>query len=122
MVSSSLLQNIIASVLIGTERQSFTPITTDGNLGKLLDGIANIDPNDREIALLNRLAAIAFYELAGKIPVKNRSVLPNVCDLDNKPKVIVRLGGDKGKRRNRRKSINNSLKSREPLPLTSINN
>ena len=36
--------------------------------------------------------------------------------------VIARLGGDKGKGRNRRKSIGDSLKSRETLPLTSVDN
>jgi hypothetical protein len=83
MASSSLLQSITASALIGTERQPFKPIATDGNLGKLL---ANIDPSDGEIALLNTLAAIALYEQAGKLPLKHDSVLPNVCDLDDLPK------------------------------------
>jgi hypothetical protein len=61
-----MLQNIVATALIGTEHQPFTPPTLDGKLGEL---ISKIDPSDPEAALLSIAAAIFLHQKLGQKPL-----------------------------------------------------
>ncbi len=83
MNESSILQTITANALIGTQRQAFTPIATDGNLGKLL---ANIDSSNQEAALLGTVAIITMYQQAGQLSITNYELrIPEPCELEDLP-------------------------------------
>lgn len=81
--ASSLLKNITAIALIGTQRQSFTPIATEGDLGKLL---ANIDATNQESALLDTISSITLYAKAGQLPLQDHTSLGSPCDLEDLPR------------------------------------
>jgi hypothetical protein len=82
MSETSILQNIAAAALIGTQRQAFTAIATDGNLGKVL---ADVDRTNQESALLSTIAIVTLHQQAGQIPISDRDPLPVACDLDDLP-------------------------------------
>ncbi|BBC26401.1 DUF5691 domain-containing protein [Pseudanabaena sp. ABRG5-3] len=89
-LESSLLQTITATALIGTQRQPFTPITTDGNLGQLL---ANIDTTNQEAALLSTVAIVTMYQQAGQLPITNHQLqITDPCELDDLPRCSDRTG------------------------------
>ncbi len=90
MSESSILQTITTTALIGTQRQSFKPITTGGNLGKLL---ANIDSSKQEAALLSTVAIATMYQQAGQLPITNHQlVIPEPCELGDLPCCSDRTG------------------------------
>lgn len=88
-LESSLLQNITAIALIGTQRQPFTPISTNGNLGQLL---ANVDATNQEAALLSTVAIATMYQQAGQLPLQDSSPLPEPCELDDLLRCSDRTG------------------------------
>ena len=71
MSESSILQTITATALIGTQRQAFTAISTNGNLGQLL---ANVDTSNQESALLSTVAIVTMYQQAGQLPITNHQL------------------------------------------------
>ena len=90
MSEPSILQTITATALIGTQRQPFTPISTDGNLGKLL---ANVDATNQEAALLSTVVIVTMYQQAGQLAITNcelRIIEP--CELDDLPRCSDRTG------------------------------
>ena len=90
VASSSLLQNITAAALIGTQRQPFTPISTDGNLGQLL---ASVDTTNQEAALLSTVAIATMYQQAGRLPITNYELrIIEPCKLDDLPRCSDRTG------------------------------
>jgi hypothetical protein len=89
-LESSLLQNVTAIALIGTQRQPFTPISTDGKLGQLL---VNVDTTNQEAALLSTVAIVTIYQQAGQLPVTNHQLaIPEPCELDDLPRCSDRTG------------------------------
>ncbi|WP_271254641.1 DUF5691 domain-containing protein [Pseudanabaena sp. Chao 1811] len=89
-LESSLLQTITATALIGTQRQPFTPISTDGNLGQLL---ANVDATNQEAALLSTVAIATMYQQAGQLPITNHQLpIPEPCELEDLPCCSDRTG------------------------------
>ncbi|WP_019499298.1 DUF5691 domain-containing protein [Pseudanabaena sp. PCC 6802] len=78
----TMLQNIVATALIGTERQPFTPPIADGKLGEL---IAKIDPANPETALLSVAAAITLHHKLGQKLKTTDIPLPQPCDLEDLP-------------------------------------
>ncbi|NMF59864.1 DUF5691 domain-containing protein [Pseudanabaena yagii] len=83
MSEPSILQTITTTALIGTQRQSFIPIATDGNLGKLL---ANIDTSNQEAALLSTVAIATLYQQAGQLPITNYELrIIEPCELEDLP-------------------------------------
>jgi len=90
MSEPSILQTITANALIGTQRQPFTPISTDGNLGQLL---ANVDTTNQEAALLSTAAIVTMYQQAGQLPITNHQLpIPEPCELDDLPHCSDRTG------------------------------
>jgi len=90
MNESSILQTITATALIGTQRQAFTPISTDGNLGQLL---ANVDIANQEAALLSTVAIITMYQQAGQLPITNHQLpIPDPGELEDLPYCSDRTG------------------------------
>jgi len=90
MSEPSILQGIIANALIGTQRQAFTPIRTDGDLGQLL---ANVDNTNQESALLSTVAIVTMYQQAGQLPITNHQIpIPQPCELDDLPRCSDRAG------------------------------
>ena len=85
----SVLQTITATALIGTQRQPFTPISTDGNLGQLL---ASVDTTNQEAALLSTVAIATMYQQAGQLPLQDSSPLPEPCELEDLPRCSDRTG------------------------------
>lgn len=61
----SIRQNIVASAVVGTEQQQFTPPSIQGDIGRMLSGL---DFSDREGALLKSSAFVSLYYLSGFIP------------------------------------------------------
>lgn len=89
-LESSLLQNVTAIALIGTQRQPFTPISTDGNLGQLL---ASVDTTNQEAALLSTVAIATMYQQAGRLPITNYELrIIEPCELDDLPRCSDRTG------------------------------
>jgi hypothetical protein len=89
-LESSLLQNITAIALIGTQRQPFIPISTDGNLGKLL---ASVDTTNQEAALLSTVAIVTMYQQAGQLPITNYELrIIEPCELEDFPHCSDRTG------------------------------
>ncbi|MBD2178299.1 hypothetical protein H6F42_15380 [Pseudanabaena sp. FACHB-1998] len=88
-LESSLLQNITAIALIGTQRQTFTPISTYGKLGQLL---GSVDTTNQEAALLSTVAIATMYQQAGQLPLLDSSPLPEPCELDDLPRCSDRTG------------------------------
>ena len=89
MSEPSILQTITATALIGTQRQPFTSISTDGNLGKLL---ASIDTTNQEAALLSTVTIVTMYQQAGQLPPQDSSPLPEPCELEDLPRCSDRTG------------------------------
>ncbi len=90
MNESSLLQNVTAIALIGTQRQPFTPISTDGKLGQLL---ASVDTTNQEAALLSTVAIATMYQQAGQLPITNYELrIIEPCELDDLPRCSDRTG------------------------------
>ena len=89
MSEPSVLQTITATALIGTQRQPFTPISTDGNLGQLL---ASVDTTNQEAALLSTVAIATMYQQAGQLPLQDSSPLPEPCELEDLPCCSDRTG------------------------------
>ncbi|MCA6611488.1 MAG: hypothetical protein IM516_05085 [Pseudanabaena sp. M158S2SP1A06QC] len=83
MSESSILQTITATALIGTQRQAFTAISTNGNLGQLL---ANVDTSNQESALLSTVAIVTMYQQAGQLPITNHQLpITQPCELEDLP-------------------------------------
>jgi hypothetical protein len=89
MSEPSILQTVTATALIGTQRQPFTPIITDGNLGQLL---ASVDTTNQEAALLSTVAIATMYQQAGQLPLQDSSPLPEPCELEDLPRCSDRTG------------------------------
>ncbi len=89
MNESSIFQTITATALIGTQRQAFTPISTDGKLGQLL---ASVDTTNQESALLSTVAIATMYQQAGQLPITNHQLpIPQPCELEDLPRCGDRI-------------------------------
>ena len=90
MSEPSVLKTITATALIGTQRQPFTPISTDGNLGQLL---ASVDTTNQESALLSTVAIATMYQQAGRLPITNYELrIIEPCELEDLPRCSDRTG------------------------------
>ncbi len=77
----TLLQDITAAALLGTERQPFAPPAAPGDLGALLARL----PADSEAALLGAAAAVALGQRAGTLPIIVQTARPEPCPADSQP-------------------------------------
>ena len=80
-------QDVVTAALVGTERQSLTFTPPDNQLGELL---RQLDSTDAEGNLLSAAGAIALYQKAGQLPVKDNQPLPKECEPENQPCCISR--------------------------------
>jgi hypothetical protein len=82
-------QDVVTAALVGTERQSLTFTPPNNKLGELL---RRLDSTDAEGSLLSAAGAIALYQKAGQLPVKDSQPLPKECELDDQPCCSSRAG------------------------------
>lgn len=82
-------QDVVTAVLVGTERQSLAFTPPDNQLGELL---RQLDSTDAEGSLLSAAGAIALYQKAGQLPVKDHQPLPKECEVENQPCCSSRAG------------------------------
>src|SRR5262245_38984004 len=73
-------QDIMATAVVGTERQQLSIPPSGDRLGSLL---AQLDTTDREALLLKAAALIALYRRAGLSPESDSQPSPEVCQADN---------------------------------------
>ncbi|MEW6492491.1 MAG: DUF5691 domain-containing protein [Cyanobacteriota bacterium] len=96
----SLWQEVITTALLGTERRSLslTPSPSDSPLSKemgesnQLDSLlSHLNQSDLEGTLLSAAAAIALYQQAGQLPLKdNNQPLVEPCPPDELPSCSIR--------------------------------
>lgn len=82
-------QDVVTAALVGTERQSLTFTPPDNQLGELL---RRLDSTDVEGNLLSAAGAIALYQKAGQLPVKDHQLLLKECEPENQPCCSSRAG------------------------------
>ncbi|MBO0860147.1 MAG: hypothetical protein J2P21_17080 [Chloracidobacterium sp.] len=78
---------ITNTALMGCERKSLSLDFPSGKLGGLL---TQLDPNDREGALLGATAIVSLYERAGTLPLKDAQPAPEACAPDEAPRCSER--------------------------------
>lgn len=81
-------QDVVTAALVGT-RQSLTFTPSDNQLGELL---RRLDSTDAEGSLLSTAGALALYQKAGQLPVKDHQPLPKECEPENQPCCSSRAG------------------------------
>lgn len=89
MSDTTLWQDLVATALLGTERQ---PPVFAPQLGALQTALAQLDVNDREQALLNAAAITNLYQRCGLQPPIDSLPLPDVCPLDEMSRCSTRAG------------------------------
>ena len=72
--ASALWDSLVASALVGSERQPFTLPAAEGPLAEIAEGLRS--RNEPESALLHLAAAVSLYIDAGCVPAKIASPLP----------------------------------------------
>ena len=78
----TLWQDILKIAIIGTERNALTIHTRNDALG---DVLSKLGANARESSLLSAAAAVALYDRAGQLPVKDSQPLPAPAETDDVP-------------------------------------
>src|SRR5262245_719794 len=74
--------DILAAAILGVERRPFEIPRSDGALGALL---AQIDPADREGALLAASGTVAHYRRGGRLPLTQPVAAIPPCPTDERP-------------------------------------
>jgi Family of unknown function (DUF5691) len=80
MPDPNLWQSLVATALIGTERQADLPRVNGSPIGEL---IAQLPGGNAETSLLNRAAALALYCKAGQPPLTVSATGPIACEPDD---------------------------------------
>jgi hypothetical protein len=75
-------QEILKIAILGTERSALAVPARSDALGEVL---SKLDANAREASLLSAAAAVALYEHAGQMPVKDARALPAPAELNDLP-------------------------------------
>ncbi|MCC7447233.1 MAG: hypothetical protein IT324_07440 [Anaerolineae bacterium] len=78
----TIWHDMVATALLGTERQAPNLPPPGDPLGDLL---AQIVTNDKEHALLSAAAVIAFHQRAGRLPASDTQPLIAPCEADDQP-------------------------------------
>lgn len=84
----SIWTDIVTTAVVGTERQGFNAGAADAALQALL---AQLDPADREGALLHAAALTALHERAGRLPSKLNEALPEAAPAETLPRCNARV-------------------------------
>jgi hypothetical protein len=82
MADPNLWQSLVATALIGTERQADLPQVDGSPIGELM---AQLPGGNAETSLLNRAAALALYCKAGQKPLTVSATGPIACEPDDVP-------------------------------------
>jgi hypothetical protein len=82
MADPNLWQSLVATALIGTERQADLPQVDGSAIGELM---AQLPGSNAETSLLNRAAALALYCKAGQQPLVLSTPGPIACEPDDVP-------------------------------------
>ncbi len=85
-------QDLVATALLGTERQplNFTPSAS--HAGALDEVLARLDLNDHERALLSATAAVTVYQRCGAQPPIDPQPPLAACEVDTLPRCSTRAG------------------------------
>lgn len=85
----NLWQEVITTAVVGTQRKTLNLPLPTNQLGELLN---RLDTSDLEGTILSAAAAISLYQKAGKIPVRDLTLLPNACETEDLPRCSARAG------------------------------
>src|SRR5262249_14071496 len=77
---NELWTDLVTTAVLGTERRTFVLPAIDGALGNLL---GQIDPTDREGALLSAAALVALARQAGRLPAQRSHAASQASDEDD---------------------------------------
>jgi hypothetical protein len=82
MADPNLWQSLVATALVGTERQADLPKIDGSPIGEFM---AQLPAANAETSLLNRAAALALYCQAGQQPMTFSAPAPIACEADDLP-------------------------------------
>ncbi|OUC13597.1 MAG: hypothetical protein B0A82_16205 [Alkalinema sp. CACIAM 70d] len=82
MADGNLWQTLVATALIGTDRQAPSEMGDASPIGQFL---AQLPPTSQETTLLNQAAALALYRKAGQKPTVLTATASSACAFDELP-------------------------------------
>ena len=83
----NLWENVVATALLGTERQPLALPPSGDSLG---DVLSRLNVADRERSLLGAAAAISLHQRAGRLPATDNQPPPQPCEADDLPRCSPR--------------------------------